>query len=297
LRHTKCFAAFLPAKQHNEARDNDWLRLTSDDRRVQKLDWSVAMRRLLLAAMMLGVVTSARAADLPFLRGGFTDGYSRPIVNWQGVYAGAQGSWGSVNSNLPGNINRDMQASFDQSPPPGIRYNWGSTGIAHKINGGYGAFVGYNSQWDDVVIGIEGNYIHDNFHANSFGNGTAIDLNNNGAVVGSTYTSASLNLTDFGSLRVRAGYAVNCFLPYIFVGGGFGSQTLDRTTAANPPPVGPAWMTDSSSKLIYGYTAGGGIDVVLAGGLFGRAEYEYKRVTSNFDSTINSARLGLGYKF
>jgi outer membrane immunogenic protein len=250
------------------------------------------MRRLLLAAMLIGAATSARAADLPFLRGGYTDGYSRPI-SWQGVYAGAQGSWGSVNSNLPNNINADMQASFQ--PPPGVNYTWGSTGIAHKNNGGFGAFGGYNSQWDDVVIGIEGNYIHDNFHANSFGNGLAIGAGN--AVVGSTFTSASLNLTDFGSLRVRAGWAVSCVLPYIFVGAGFGSQTLDRTTTASPPPVSNAWTTDSSSKLIYGYTAGGGIDVTLTGGLFGRFEYEYKRVTSNFDSTINSVRLGLGYKF
>jgi opacity protein-like surface antigen len=254
------------------------------------------MRWLLLAAMMIGAVTSARAADLPFLRGGFTDGYSRPVVNWQGVYAGAQGSWGSVNSNLPANINADMQASFQA--PNGLRYNWGPTGIAHKINGGFGAFAGYNSQWDDVVIGIEGNYIHDNFHASSVGNGTVVDLNNAGAVVGSTYTAASLNLTDFGSVRVRAGWAVNCVLPYIFVGAGFGSQTLDRTSSATPPPVtGSPWTTDSSSRLIYGYTAGGGIDVILTGGLFGRFEYEYKRVTSNFDSTINSVRLGLGYKF
>lgn len=252
------------------------------------------MRRLLLMAMMLGAATSARAADLPFLRGGFTDGYGRPTVNWQGIYAGVQGSWGSVDSNLPANINRDMQASF--IPPPGISYTWGPTGIAHKINGGFGAFVGYNSQWDDIVIGLEGNYIHDNFHASVAGNGLAIGPGN--AVVGSTFTSASLNLTDFGSLRVRAGYVVNCVLPYIFVGAGFGNQTLDRTTAANPSPItGSPWTTDSSSKLIYGYTAGGGIDVMLTGGLFGRFEYEYKRVTSNIDSTINSARLGLGYKF
>jgi outer membrane immunogenic protein len=252
------------------------------------------MRRLLLAAMMIGAMTSARAADLPFLRGGFTDGYSRSIVNWQGIYAGAQGSWGSAESKLPANINTDMQATFQ--PPPGVGYTWGPTGTAHKVNGGVGAFIGYNSQWDDVVVGIEGNYIHDNFHVSAVGNGLAIGPAN--AVVGSTYTAASLNLTDFGSLRVRAGWAVNCVLPYVFVGAGFGSQTLNRTTTANPFPVtGSPWTTDSSSRLIYGYTAGGGIDVMLTGGLFGRFEYEYKRVTSNFDSSINSARLGLGYKF
>jgi opacity protein-like surface antigen len=33
------------------------------------------------------------------------------------------------------------------------------------------------------------------------------------------------------------------------------------------------------------------------GGLFMRAEYEYQRVTSTIESNINSARLGVGYKF
>ena len=28
---------------------------------------------------------------------------------------------------------------------------------------GFGGFVGYNSQWDDVVIGVELNYTHGNF--------------------------------------------------------------------------------------------------------------------------------------
>jgi opacity protein-like surface antigen len=116
-------------------------------------------------------------------------------------------------------------------------------------------------------------------------------------VLSSTSTAATMKLTDFGSLRVRAGYTIDCFLPYLFVGAGIGNQTIDRTSYATPYPVGPAWMTDEKSKLVYGYTAGAGIEVTLIGGLFGRAEYEYKRITSNIESNINTVRLGLGYKF
>ena len=53
-------------------RDNDWLRLTGDDRRqVQSVvDGSVAMRRFLLAVVMFGTAAGAQAADMPdFLRG------------------------------------------------------------------------------------------------------------------------------------------------------------------------------------------------------------------------------------
>jgi outer membrane immunogenic protein len=51
------------------------------------------------------------------------------------------------------------------------------------------------------------------------------------------------------------------------------------------------------NHLIYGYTAGLGIDVNLIGGLFMRAEWEYVRFTDQVDTSINTARIGLGYKF
>jgi outer membrane immunogenic protein len=49
--------------------------------------------------------------------------------------------------------------------------------------------------------------------------------------------------------------------------------------------------------LVFGYSAGAGFDVMVTGGLFLRAEYEYRRVTSDFESNINTVRAGLGYKF
>src|SRR5262245_40437486 len=88
------------------ARDNDWLRLTGDDhRQVQSVGWSVAMRRLLLVAVMGGVVSGARAADmpdLPFLRGSFTEGLSSSTVNWQGGYIGGHAAYGTSNMNFTG---------------------------------------------------------------------------------------------------------------------------------------------------------------------------------------------------
>ena len=60
-----------------------------------EFDWSVAMRQFLLAAVMFCAVSTAHAADLPFLRGGFTDGLTKSTVNWQGFYVGGQGGLGS----------------------------------------------------------------------------------------------------------------------------------------------------------------------------------------------------------
>jgi outer membrane immunogenic protein len=263
------------------------------------VDWSVAMRGLMVAALLLGAVSGAQAADmpdLPILRGSFTDGLTTASVNWQGGYFGGQVAWGSVTSNVPAGINSDMQSPFSGLAPAGVNYNWQPLGQAHSINTGFGAFAGYNLQWDDVIVGVEANYIHDGFSSRT--NSTGLQYaNDNVTVLSVTNSSAVVKLSDFGSFRLRTGYAVGCFLPYVFLGAGFGDQTIDRAVSASPPPVRSVWMTDSKSKLVYGYSLGGGFDVMLVGGLFARAEYEYRRITSNIESNLNTVRVGLGYKF
>lgn len=252
------------------------------------------MRRFLLAVVMCGAVSGAQAADLPdfpALRGGFGP-TSR--VNWQGWYVGGQVSYGSVTSKVPSNINGDMQATFIR--PANVDYNWQPLGMAHDQATGFGAFAGYNSQWDDVVVSLEANYIHDGFRSASTSTGLRY-LADNVTLESITHSAAVVSLSDFGSLRVRGGYVIGCFLPYAFVGTGFGSQTIDRTVSASPDLVRPAWTSDSKSKLVFGYSAGAGFDVMVTGGLFLRAEYEYRRVTSDFESNINTVRAGLGYKF
>jgi outer membrane immunogenic protein len=261
-------------------------------------DWSVAMRRLVVAVVMLGAVSGAQAADmpdLPVLRGSFTDGFTTANVNWSGVYFGGQGSWSSVTSNVAPNINDGMEATFNRNVPPGVAYSWQPLGQAHSIKGGFGAFAGYNWQWDDVIVGVEANYIHDGFSSRT--NTTVTRFNNDNTIQSITNSSAVVKLSDFGSLRLRTGYAVGCFLPYVFLGAGFGSQAVDQVISASPPPVGPVQATDGKSKMVYGYSLGGGFDAMLVNGLFARVEYEYRRITSNIESNLNSVRVGLGYKF
>ena len=239
------------------------------------------MRRFLLVAVVCGSAGVAQAADmpeLPFLRGSFTEGLSATSVNWQGSYVGGQVSYGSVTSKVPSGLNNDLRNFYPMVPPPGVAYDWEPLGSAHGNATGYGAFAGYNSQWDDVVVGFEANYIHDGFRsaANSVGSTYA-----GGVLESVTNSNATVKLSDFGSLRVRGGYVWGCFLPYLFAGTGFGSQTVDRTVSASPPPLVAGTSAASQTKLVFGYSAGVGIDIMLVGGLFARAEYEYRRVTSD----------------
>ena len=255
------------------------------------------MRRFLLVAVMCGSASVAQAADmpdLPFLRGSFTEGLSATSVNWQGFYVGGQVSYGSVTSKVASGVNSDLQATF--IPPNNVSYNWQPLGSAHGNTTGYGAFVGYNSQWDDVVVGFEANYIHDGFRSVTNSVGLRYEADNV-TLQSVTNSNATVKLSDFGSLRVRGGYVMGCFLPYLFAGTGLGGQTVDRTVSASPDPLRPGTSAASKTKLVFGYSAGAGIDVMLVGGLFVRAEYEYRRVTSDVESNINTERAGLGYKF
>ncbi len=259
------------------------------------------MRRLLLAATILGASCSAQAADMPDffgpLRGGYNE-MSPSRVNWQGYYVGGQAQYGAMNSVIsPTTINADLQATF--MPPAGVAYNWKGLGAGNDHREGFGGFVGYNSQWDDVIVGIEANYMHGGFRSLTSSTGYTYGPSPDFIIASTTHSSALVQLSDFGSVRVRAGYAIDSYLPYLFAGVGFGYQTVDRNISATPAPVFTPDLMDSSSKstLVYGYSAGFGIDVALMKGLFLRAEYEYQRVTSNVDSNIHSARVGIGYKF
>jgi len=255
------------------------------------------MRRLLLAAMMFGAVTGARAADmpdLPILRGSFSDGPATR-VNWQGWYVGGQAEYSSAIPKVPGNANADLQATFVR--PPTAAYNWQPLGEPHSFNNGFGAFAGYNAQFDDVVVSLEANYTHAGIRSVANAVGYRYLKDDPFTFESLTNSTAIVKQSDFGSARVRAGYVMGCFLPYAFVGGGFGSQTIDRSVSAFPDPIAIARTSASKSKMIYGYTAGAGVDMMLIGGLFARAEYEYRRVTADVESNVNTVRLGLGYKF
>ena len=110
------------------------------------------------------------------------------------------------------------------------------------------------------------------------------------------------------TFRGRAAYAWGCFLPYVFGGFALGKADITHSVtvydAISPVvtgpfvPLTPLNATDAQhNHLVYGYTGGLGMDINLVGGLFMRAEWEYVRFTASVDTSINTVRAGLGYKF
>ena len=111
------------------------------------------MRRFVLATAMMGMAFGAQAADMPdqpVLRGSLSPAGPR-VVNWAGFYVGGQVDYNASITKLPSGLNSDMQSTF--TPPPAVNYTWQPLVQAHSINTGFGAFAGYNWQWDDVMVG------------------------------------------------------------------------------------------------------------------------------------------------
>jgi outer membrane immunogenic protein len=278
------------------------------------------MRRWLLVAAIFGVVQSAQAADLsdlPILRGAVSEGLTTRQVNWQGYYIGAQAGYGSSDENFTDStktMTASMLANTLIEAETGVsQWNLG-LGKTSARSTAFGGFVGYNSQWDDVVIGVEMSYLHGKLGGGAAGSQTLYYLlsDKNYHSITSSATSA-INIKDMATFRARAGYAYGSFLPYMFGGFALGNADIIRTTyvqdtitkgpASTTPPqflgARAPWTLELAQHghLIYGYTAGAGFDMNLVGGLFLRAEWEYVRFTSSVDTNINTVRAGLGYKF
>lgn len=272
------------------------------------------MRRFLLAAMISGTVAGAQAADMPdFLRGSLQPDAAMTRVNWQGFYVGGQAAVGETDVDARGStqgiaagllVNTAIEAAGDVS-------SWPVGGKVSVRGNGVGGFAGYNSQWDDVVVGLEFNYMHANFggsQSSTIGR-SFVDLLGYTDAVNYTGTG-SIQISNMATLRARGAYVFGCFMPYAFGGLALGQADIVRTAnisgygvnAAAAPgftyiPFNYLSTIGNYNHLIYGFSGGLGVDVMLVSGLFMRAEWEYVHFATSIDTTINTLRVGLGYKF
>ncbi len=281
------------------------------------------MRTWVLAAMMVVTAQGALAADmpdLPVLRGFMNDGPRTTHTTWEGFYLGGQAGYTSSQMNFA-NTNNSLVSSFlandsvlFQNSPAGLP-GFPVLGTSWSQSSGFGGFAGYNAQWDDAVISVEGNYSHLNLSGSFVGatQFSAVVPAGGYAYQAFTDSRASLAVHDLGTLRVRGGYAAGAFMPYAFAGLALARGDISRVVTARVDRtaivgqvqsvnavsgISPVTATDNiTSRLLYGYTAGVGSEVLLFGNIFARAEYEYVRLTTPVDVSINTFRGGLGYKF
>jgi outer membrane immunogenic protein len=261
-------------------------------------------------ALILMAPAGAVAADMPeFLRGSFSPSSTR----WDGFYVGGQAAYLSGGADF-GNATQPLVAYILRNTfiedTFGVS-NWTTLGRRDANSTGFGAFIGYNAQWDDVVLGLEANYTKTNWMASS---SDSISRHMDSGVTRYAATvdaSSSIKLIDYTSIRGRAGYVMGHFMPYGMVGLVVGradimkSATVTETettisSGAVTGVLGPTTDTDNQSgKFIYGYSAGLGLDMALTPNIFVRGEYEYVQFfgLGGLKYYLNTARAAVGLKF
>jgi outer membrane immunogenic protein len=288
------------------------------------------MRRLLLATVMFGAVSAAQGADLPdFLRGG----YSPQVAtrNWDGWYAGGQVEYSSASSDFSQSVvgltNFIFRASVLEQPVS----QFNLLPQATTQGTGFGAFVGRNYQWDEVVLGVEANYNYLNSLTTLVTGSNALNIvNPKGDVLPPNVTrtwgvkltgSAAAQIKDAITFRGRAGWATGNFLPYAFAGLAVGRMDVSRgvtsvvtrrddttdpitgVTTTGPtlsiPSQSLTQMEERANAFVAGWTAGLGTEYLLWGNIFMRGEWEYVKFVAVKNTSVqtNSLRAGIGYKF
>jgi outer membrane immunogenic protein len=204
-------------------------------------------RTLVCLATLACSAAAAHAADLPVKA-------TRPVVapplSWTGFYAGVQGGyeWG-----------RDRTTEFNLGGPP--------TGFSHgfRPSGGFGGVhVGYNHQFDRLVVGIEGDVdvgrTRDDF---SLGSGFAFNARKDWEA----------------SVRGRLGVTpIDRLL--LYVTGGVAFTELKYHWESVVPLVTPVDANIAKT----GWTVGAGGEAALTSRVTARLEYRYSDFgTTRFD--------------
>ncbi|QCK86262.1 porin family protein [Phreatobacter aquaticus] len=214
------------------------------------------MRRILLsAASALALVTGAQAADLGVRRVEVPSAIMASGFSWTGFYAGVHAGYGWGRST--------------GTNPFGGQFPLSTSGAL------LGAQVGYNYQINSLVLGVEADLAY-----TTIGGHTALGLTGRNNML--------------GSLRARAGFAVDRSLFYVT--GGLGIQTASFTQGAGA----------AEKYTRFGWVLGAGYEYAITNNWTVKAEYMYYNFGTRtlgpiYAGTLRSdghtVKLGVNYLF
>lgn len=241
------------------------------------------MKKVLLGAVSLialGMAVPAAAADLaarPYTK---APPPPPPPPTWTGFYVGIQGGggWG-----------RSKETFFLFPNVPGFAGTQN-----YDTSGGFvGGVAGYNWQFGNYVIGVEGDFHWADIKGRS-------DVINTALGFGDTYFT---KLRGFGDIKGRAGYAVGPALFFISGGAAVGDLQHRYDAGLNPPDfVQNDWR--------WGWTVGAGAEYMFTPNWsvkveynyldFGKSTIQYTPILDNrseWKDTIHTVKAGFSYHF
>ena len=243
--------------------------------------------KLLLTSVAMGILSvSALAADLPSTKSPAQ--YAAPVFTWAGFYAGVNGGYAY----------RKMTTT-DQD-----YYDYGGSRDLTKSGFTAGGQLGYNFQMGAFVYGLEADA--------SYLGGSAKDIGK--------YDSFSSKAGFLGTVRARAGLAMDRALLYVTGGLAYGSTKNGYGYYSGPYPSPYKYYdgftgTATSSGMSVGYALGAGLEYAFSDHWTARVEGLYanlgsKTVSCNpkycgtgtayrfkFENSSNLLRVGINYKF
>lgn len=286
------------------------------------------------AAVVVGSDALAGPFDGTALRGSNAESYfdgppaqprfvpGSPVrYRWEGLYIGGQVGFATSGVDFSGgvadlvaNLLRNTTVESEFSPS-----HWASLPKQAVSRASYGAFAGYNVQFADTIVGLEANYNRTNIRMSSGDTIARVVTTSDGySNTVSLAGTSSIHLTDYGTLRARAGWIYEGYVPYAFIGAAIARATVSRSASisvngvdADPACVGPpdvclppfAFAASQSEikdgAFAYGWTVGAGIDWIVFSNVFLRGEFEYVGFAKFYGNTvyINTLRAAAGIKF
>lgn len=191
--------------------------------------------------------------------------------NWTGAYVGGQVgySWGTSR------YSNEFDERFKFNPKGGLG----------------GLYGGYNYQLNNnIVLGVEADFAFSDMKDNSgkYYDEGSLDPN----------MRSKLKMRWNGAARLRVGYALDSWLPYVAAGVSYGDYYMKASDDVD----------SSGKKSIHrtGWNVGAGVDYALSDSLIARVEYRYtdygkasvlSGISDRLKLRTHDVRLGVAYKF
>lgn len=280
--------------------------------RVKSDSGAARLRAGLMAGALLLMLPQGQARAADWIEDTLRGSFSPAPVRWDGVNLGVQAGLSSMDTDFGNSTSQQVayilrSSTLESEAQPST---WATLPQNITNSKNYGAFLGYNYQWDALVLGFDGAY-NKLSGANAQASDGMTRIVTTSDSVQHTVTiaaSSSITLVDYATMRMRAGYAFGQFLGYGFVGGAVGRFNYTTTSTVTDSQLsggittvfGPVTQTDSKNNAIVGgFTAGLGMDVALLPNVFLRGEWEYVGFAqvNGIRASINSGRVGIGMRF
>ena len=276
-------------------------------------------RTSLVAAALVASASAASAADVTEV----------PIYDWTGFYVGVSGGygWGNLDPKFQNNGYQSNVEGVPLTDPVTEWYDfddcdgsftsgWGAgtidyCGDTSNLSGMFGGIqAGYNFQADSFVFGLEA----DAFLSSIDGDGDADWSYDYGSPdTGNTETSIDYDVDAFGTVRARAGFAIDRFMPYVTGGLAWGlvDVSADSYNVNNNSDPDTSF-SGSDSHTALGWALGAGAEYAITDSMTMKVEYVYVdlgSVKSKFeyddggpynlktDINMHTVKVGLNWKF